>query len=401
MADLSQANGKRLCHVITTPTDQYSSGLRTRMEAEIALELGYRVDIVTGQGPADEKLISQGIPGVKYWRLPSLTKYIYPHRDIKALLDLYVLFRRQKYQIVHTHLAKAGILGRLAAGLAGVPTIVHDVHGPSFTPAHSWTQRNLFVNLERLAGLVTTHYVFYTNHLMADFAAHGIGPKAVKEVIYPNLRLETFLEAPPLPADRREKLRADWGLAPEHLVIGYVARLVPSKAHHLVIEALARLVDRWPQARLLLVGGAIWPEELSCQQRLQKLVKNLNLEGKVIFTGHQMEVLPFYQIFDLFVMPSLYECVGNALLEALVMGLPAVAFDLPFVHEFCPHEETIVCPYAQIEGLSQKLEGVLTQLATSSEDMRPSLAFRQDLAEKLSADRWKEKVVNFYVKAYS
>jgi glycosyltransferase involved in cell wall biosynthesis len=366
------------------------------MEAEIALDLGYRVDIVTGQGPTDEQLISHGLPGVKYWRVPSLTKYIYPHRDIKALLDLYALFRRQKYQIVHTHLAKAGVLGRLAAGLAGVPIIVHDVHGPSFSPAHSWSQRSLFINLERLAGLVTTHYVFYARHLKEDFAAHGIGPKAIKEVIYPDLRLKTFLEAPPLPADHRKKLRVGWGLGPEHLVIGYVARLVPSKAHHLVIEALAHLVDRWPQARLLLVGGAIWPEEQSYLQRLQKLVKTLNLEGKVIFTGHQMEVIAFYQIFDLFVTPSLYESLGNAMLEALVMGLPVVAFDIPAVHELCPPEEVIVCPFGQIEELARGLEQVLTQLNTSSEDIRPSLAFRQDLADKFSAHRWKEKLEKFY-----
>jgi glycosyltransferase involved in cell wall biosynthesis len=395
MADRSPESRSRLCHVITTPTDQYSSGLRTRMEAQIALDLGFAVDIITGQGPADRQLISQGVPGVTYWRFPALTKYIYPHRDLKALLDLYLFFRRQRYQIVHTHLAKAGVIGRLAAGLAGVPVIVHDVHGPSFTTAHSWSRRSLFINLERLAGLVTTNYIFYTAHLKESFAAQGISEKANKQVIYPDLRLRAFLEAPPLPTEERDHLRSRWQLAPEHLVIGYAARMVPSKGHHLAIEALPYLLDRWPQVRLLLVGGAIWPEEQAYLRRLHSLVKNLNLEDKVIFTGHQMQMTPFYQVFDLFVLPSLYEGTANAMLEAMCMGLPVVAFNIPAVNEFCP-SEVIVCPVGQVKGLAEGLERGITLLTVSPAAVRPSLAFRQDLVDRFSANIWRQKVADFY-----
>jgi glycosyltransferase involved in cell wall biosynthesis len=395
MVKLLPSNGRRLCHVITTPTDQYSSGLRTRMEAEIALNLGYKVDIVTGLGPTDRKLISPGVPGVNYWRFPALTKYIYPHLDLKALLDLYLFFRRQRYQIVHTHLAKAGVLGRLAAGLAGVPIIVHDVHGPSFSEAHSWFRRNLFINLERLAGLVTTNYIFYTAHLKESFEAQGIGTKADKRVIYPDLCLRSFLEASQLSAPERAQLRSRWQLTQEHLVIGYAARMVPSKAHLLAIEALPYLLDRWPQVRLMLMGGAIWPEEQAYLRRLHTLVKDLNLDGKVIFTGHQAQMIPLYQILDLFVMPSLYEGTANAMLEALTMGLPVVAFDIPAVRELCP-PEVIICPFGQVEGLSQGLARCLTQLQASSEALRPSISFRQELVEKFCADSWREEIGDFY-----
>jgi glycosyltransferase involved in cell wall biosynthesis len=396
MVKLLPSNSRRLCHVITTPTDQYSSGLRTRMEAEIALNLGYKVDIVTGLGPTDRKLISPGVPGVMYWRFPALTKYIYPHRDLKALRELYVFFRRQRYQIVHTHLAKAGVLGRLAAGLARVPIIVHDVHGPSFSPAHSWTRRNLFINLERLAGSMTTNYIFYTAHLKESFEAQGIGTKSDKSVIYPDLRLRDYLEAPRLSASERDQLRSRWHLKPEHLVIGYAARMVPSKAHHLAINALPYLLDRWPQVRLMLMGGAIWPEEQAYLRRLHTLVKDLSLNDKVIFTGHQAQMIPFYQILDLFVMPSLYEGTANAMLEALIMGLPVVAFDIPAVRELCP-PEVIVCPLGKVEGLPQGLNRALNLLTASPEALRPSLAFRQDLAKKFSSKLWRESITDFYV----
>jgi glycosyltransferase involved in cell wall biosynthesis len=388
-------NGKRLCHVITTPTDQYSSGLRTRMEAEIALRLGFEVDIVTGLGPADQQLISHGLPGVTYWRLPSLTKYIYPQRDLLAVWQLYTLFRRRGYDVVHTHLAKAGVVGRLAAGWAKVPTIIHDVHGPTFTPAHNWTRRQLYVTLERLAGRSTTHYVFYTQHLKNDFAAYGIGKEAVKKVIYPNLNLEQYLAASPLTADQRQRLRAPWGLAPDHLVLGFVARLVPSKGHHFLIKALPQVLARWPQVRVLFVGGAIWPEEQEYLQHLQQLLKTLALTDKVFFTGHQIEMLPFYQIFDLFVSPSLYEGTANATLEALSTGLPVVAFDLPFVHEICP-PEVITCPVGSVAGLAAGIERALSCYVTAPDAIRPSWAFRQELVKKFSGAQWRTNIENLY-----
>ncbi|ABK17870.1 glycosyl transferase, group 1 [Syntrophobacter fumaroxidans MPOB] len=387
----------RICHVITTPTDQYSSGLRTRMEAKIARDLGYDVDVVTGVGPRDGRLISEGVEGVTYWRIPALSKYIYPHRDAKAFFDICSLFRRNRYQIVQTHLAKAGVLGRLAAGLAGVPIIVHDVHGPSFSSSQSLPGRELFINLERLAGLVTTHYLFYTNHLKDTFATKGIGNNAKHRVIYPDLRLKQFLDAPPLPVEERSRLRRIWHLAPDHLVVGYVARMVPSKGHHLAIEAFARLAERWPHARLVLVGGAIWPEEQAYCQRLQAQVDALHLVEKVIFTGHQLQVIPFYQMFDLFAMPSLYEGTANAMLEAMVMGLPVVAFDIPAVHEFCP-SETIVCPFADAKGLAQGLDRCLTLLSTTPTAVCPSPAFRQALVAKFSSRRWHQELSDFYMR---
>jgi len=385
----------RLCHVITTPTDQYSSGLRTRLEAEIARDMGFEVHIVTGLGPADSRLISSGAKAVAYRRCPALTKYIYPHRDLRALWELCTLFRRERYQIVHTHLAKAGVIGRLAAGLAHVPLIVHDVHGPSFSSLHGLLRRQLFINLERLAGSVTTHYVFYTNHLRETFAAQGIGRKAEQTVVYPDLRLERFLETEPLKAGERSCLRHRWGLASGHTVVGYVARMVPSKGHHLAIEAFARLAGRWPHARLMLVGGAIWPEEQAYLRRLESQVKALRLEGKVIFTGHQLRIGPFYQIFDLFVMPSFYEGTANAMLEALVMGLPVVAFDIPAVHEFCP-PQAIICPCAESDGLARGLERGLTLLASTPKAVLPSPLFRKALVDKFSNRSWNRAIGEFY-----
>lgn len=380
----------RLCHVITTPTDQYSSGLRTRMEAEIARDLGFEVDIVTGLGPTDERLITQTLEDVTYHRLPSLTKYIYPSRDLAAVWRLYRLFRRRPYDVVHTHLAKAGVVGRLAAGLAGVPVVVHDVHGPVFHARLSRHRRWLYTFLERLAGRYTHHYIFYTEHLRDAFIAQKIGLQAEKRVIYPGLNLSRFLDAAASKADR-ERLRAAWGFTPQHQVLGYVARMVPGKGQHFAIEAFGRLAPRWPDLRLLLVGGAIWEEEQQYLQRLRDLVAKLGLGDRVTFAGHQTEMIQFYQMFDLFVLPSLYEGTANVMLEALVFGLPVVAFDIAAVREL-GGGEVVTSAYAQVGGLAQGLEQVLA----GGPGPAPSRPLRQDLVRKFSSVQWRQNIADFY-----
>lgn len=395
MTKPATAGGVRLCHIITTPTDRYSSGLRTRMQAQIARDLGFAVDIVTGLGPRDANLISQGLEGVAYLRLPALTKYLRPHLDSKALLELYRLFRGRKYHIVHTHLAKAGILARLAAGFAGVPIIVHDVHGPSFSDFHNPALRALYITLERLAGRFTTHYVFYTHHLKDTFAAEGIGSGATQHVIYPDLHLQKFLDVIPLSPAERSYLRSAWHLEPEHLVVGYVARMVPSKGHHLAVKAFSQLADRWPQARLLLVGGAIWPEERAYWDDLHDYVKTLHVADKVIFTGHQTQIIPLYQMMDIFTMPSYYEGTANAMLEALVIGLPVVAFDISAVHEFCP-SEVIICSPIEAYSLACGLDRSLSSISSHRGTMHPSPAFRQSLVNKFSATTWHNSIQHLY-----
>ncbi|MBM4293286.1 MAG: glycosyltransferase family 4 protein [Deltaproteobacteria bacterium] len=393
MAKTARPVPARICHVITTPQDQFASGLRTRLQAQICQDLGFEVDVVTGWGLNDPGLVSPPLAGVVYHRLPYLTKYVSPRQDFQALIGLYRLFRKRRYQVVQTHLAKAGVLGRIAAGLARVPVVVHDVPGYGYPPTHARPLRRLYLALDRWAGHFTTHYIFYAKHLLETFEAMRIGPRASKTVIHTGVDFSSFLTAPKLSPRERDQKRAVWGLSPQELVIGYVARMVPSKGHDLAIRALRLLLDRRPQAKLFLIGGAIWPEEKKFFGELQALVQESGVSGKVIFAGHQSQVVQYYQMFDVYVSPSLFEGSPLNVTEAVLMELPVVAFNIPAISEFFS-ATAIITPLGDIAGLSRGLEQAITQVMAGHKQSSP--AFRKKLVETFSPARWRKNLTDFY-----
>jgi glycosyltransferase involved in cell wall biosynthesis len=384
-------NGKpRLCHVVTSPADRFGPLVRVRREAAITCEAGFAVDLISGWGADPQLVNAEQVAQVDYFRLPHLSKYIYPHKDFLALLSLYRLFRQRRYRVVHTHFAKAGVLGRIAAGLARVPVIMHSVYGPSFSPFHSWQHRSLFLTMEKLAGRHTTHYLFTANHMRDSFDRHGIGPRAEKAVIHPGVDFSPFAAAERLSPAERARLRRELGVNPDDLIVGYVSRIVPAKGHTLAIRALHHLSRSHPRIKLYFVGGAVWPEEQKHLAALKELIQELGLTEKVIFAGHQAQTIPFYQSFDAFVFPSLHEGIGMAVFEALFLGLPVVAFDIPSMREFFP--QAVIAPYGDAAGLAQTLEKVLNGPKTAGFNQLE----KDQVLQKFSTARWRAELLQYY-----
>src|SRR5262245_28583278 len=159
--------------------------------------------------------------------VPHLTRPVHPAHDWRALGELTTLLRRRRPDLVHTHSGKAGILGRWAAHRAGVPIIVHTIHGPSFGPFQGPLANGLFRFAERWAAPFTTHFVTVAQAMTRQYLAAGIGTPAQFTYVPSGFVLAPFLAVKPDPA-----LRARLGFAPEDFVIGKVARLAPLKGHH-------------------------------------------------------------------------------------------------------------------------------------------------------------------------
>lgn len=262
---------------------------------------------------------------------PHLVRPVYPLKDYLALRRLESIFRRDRPDIVHTHSGKAGILGRLAAARAGVPIIVHTVHGPSFGPFQGSVPNLLFRSAERYAAQVTSHFVVVADAMTRQYLAAGIGTPSQYTRILSGFDLKPFLSANNDPA-----LRARFGFQPDDIVVGKIARLFKLKGHDDLFAIASGLVRQCPKMKFLLVGDGAW------RQRFETQAERLGLEKHFVFTGlvPPSEVAPLVGIMDALVHLSTREGLPRALPQALAAGRPVIAYDSDGTNEVCLDQKT-------------------------------------------------------------
>jgi glycosyltransferase involved in cell wall biosynthesis len=263
--------------------------------------------------------------------VPTLVRPVHPWKDVLALLHLARIFRRRRPDIIHTHSAKAGVLGRLAARRAEVPIIIHHIHGPSFGQFQGLLANWLFTAAERYAATATTHFVCSANAMIRLYLAAGIGRPEIFTRVFSGFRVEQFSNATNDPA-----LRAKLGIAPDVFVIGKIARLAPLKGHEDLFVAARALLAQWPHTRILLVGGG------PLRTRLEAQALALGLTDKVVFTGlvPPDEVPRYVGIMDCLAHLSAREALSRALPQALAAGKPVVSYDFDGAEEICFEGET-------------------------------------------------------------
>lgn len=319
--------------------------------------------------------------------LPQLVRPIHPWKDMLARRRLISIFRSQRPDIVHTHSGKAGILGRLAAATAGVPVIVHTIHGPSFGsfqgPLPNWT----FRLAERRAAKATTHFVVVADAMTRQYLAAGIG----KASQYTRI-LSGFPMAPYLSASNNPQLRRKLGIEPQDVVIGKIARLFKLKGHDDLFDIAPALVRDCPRIKFLLVGDGPW------RQRLQQRARAAGLQDRFIFTGlvAPADIPQLIGIMDILVHLSRREGLARALPQALAASRPVVAYDCDGANEVCRNDET---GYLVVPGDLKTLTGRLTQLAADA-SLRERLGRngRQSVRESFAIEKMIDDLYALYSK---
>ncbi|HKY32176.1 MAG TPA: glycosyltransferase family 4 protein [Candidatus Polarisedimenticolia bacterium] len=298
----------RVCHVIT----QLELGGAQKVALHTASHLDrsrFAAEVAAGPGGMlDEDARSLGIP---FHTVRSLRREVSLAGDMAALAELTRLLRRLRPDIVHTHSSKAGILGRWAAMLAGVPHTVHSIHGYGFHPGQAPARRWLFVSLERLTGRHATS-VFVTvsrANLQAGLDLELFPPPRAALIHY-GVRLGDFR-----PADRN-------GAAGRPLVVGMIGCLKPQKAPLDFVAVAARVLkapDAPAGARFVLVGdGVLRPD-------VERAIALEGLQERVILAGWRRDIPELLRGFDLLLHTSRWEGLPIAFLEAMATGLPIVA----------------------------------------------------------------------------
>jgi glycosyltransferase involved in cell wall biosynthesis len=286
--------------------------------------------------------------------VPELIRPVHPVKDWLALRRLENIFREQKPGIVHTHSGKAGILGRLAAGRAGVPVIIHTIHGPSFGNFQNGLSNFIFRAAEKKAARVTGHFIVVADAMKHQYLAAGIGRPEQYTKIFSGFPLEPFLTAKNDP-----ELRKKLGIAPDDFVVGKIARLFKLKGHADLFAVAPELIRQNPKIKFLLVGDGEW------RGRFEVLARSLGVENHFIFAGlvPPAEVPKFVGIMDALVHLSLREGLPRALPQALAAAKPVIAYDRDGAREVCLDGQTgfLIRP-GDLKNLTEKI----IQLANDS-----------------------------------
>ncbi len=262
---------------------------------------------------------------------PSLVRAIRPDTDWRASGDLKAILKAYRPDVVHTHSAKAGILGRLAAWPLKVPAIVHTVHGAPFGPYDPWARRTFYQWCERYAASRCHHLISVADAMTSLMVSARVAAREKFTTIYSGMQVEPFLHAD----QSRDATRQQLGFAPEHVVIGKIARLFHLKGHEDIITA-AMYLDRDPNLRYLFVGDGI------LRDKLQAMIDQAGLADRFRFTGLvPPERIPaLIGAMDILVHASRREGLARALPQALIAGKPVVSYDVDGAREVCIDNET-------------------------------------------------------------
>lgn len=282
---------------------------------------GYDTTLVAGtigRGEESMAFVAEA-KGVRVAVLDELGRKISPFRDARAVLRLAQLIREERPAILHTHTAKAGAVGRLAAVLAGrsrPPIVVHTFHGHVLRGYFNRVVTLGFRTLERLLAGVTTKLIAVSPEVRDDLVALGVAPASKFAIIRLGIELDQRVGGR---NGARDETRRALGLAGDPFVVGWVGRMTAVKRTDLVVRAFRSLVDRGVDARLLLVGDG--PD----RDDLERLAHDLGVVKRCLFLGYQEDVARFYDAMDVLFLPSVNEGTPVSVIEALAAKRPAVA----------------------------------------------------------------------------
>lgn len=347
---------------------------------------GYNTRLIAGDispGEGDMEYFARQ-HGVEVTRVPHLGREMNPAHDLRTLVSLYWIFRRDRPHVVHTHTAKAGALGRLAAAMAGVPLTIHTFHGHVLGGGYfSPGKTRFFLELERILARLTHRIVVLTAGQRRELVQNFQIAAPEKFAVVPlGLELQRFATAQGHQDPAALKIRL--GLDPAIRLVGIVGRLVPVKNHQLLLRALLHLPSH---VHLAVVGGG------ELEEHLQQLTQELGVHGRVHWLGWQADLTQLYPGLDALALVSMDEGTPVAILEALAARIPVAARSVGGVPEILHQGEfgTLI-PEATPTAVAQ---GITTVLESPPSAHRRETVSRQ-VVESFGVDRLVEDMDHLY-----
>jgi glycosyltransferase involved in cell wall biosynthesis len=330
---------------------------------EVALETAARLDpqrfdarLLAGPGGFLDGKAKQRL-GARFVTLPSLLHPIAPLKDLQALFELWIYFRREKIQVVHTHSSKAGLLGRMAAWLARVPRVVHTVHGWSFNDEQAGPSFFLYQGLERLLAHFTDVLAVVAQSCRDKGLLNGVGKPHQYALLRAAVDLQLWARAP----RNKRALMAVLRKTPKPLkqaprfVVGCIANCKPQKNPLDFVRVAARVLTEVPQACFVYVGDG------PLKADAQALAAKLGIAPRVRFVGWQKDPQALAAGFDAFLLCSLYEGLPCVFPQVLIQGTPVVATGVDGAAEIVREGVNgYLCQPRDVEALASRVTALLT-----------------------------------------
>ena len=342
----------------------------------------FRVTIVSGRG---DLLDQAAAAGLKVIAEPALRTPIDPLNDLRALRALTVLLEQRSFDVVHTHTAKAGTLGRMAARRAAVPRIVHTYHGFPFHEFQSVARRSAYIAIERRLGRITD---------VALCVGTGVAVEAVRRRLVAPDRIRTIgvavqgsseTELPARVPGARERARSALGLPADARIVGAVGRLTYQKAPEDFVTMMGQLGHDGT------VG--VWIGDGELAERISRLAR-ARPAARIVFAGERPDVPEILPALDIFALPSRYEGLPTAVVEAMMCGIPVVATAVNAVSDVVvPGETGLLVPPQRPDLMADAVRYLLDRPAVAT---RMAVTARARLGERFEISALRDALAAAY-----
>jgi glycosyltransferase involved in cell wall biosynthesis len=377
----------KVLHIITR-LDKGGSAENTFLTVKGLDKKKYDVILMSGpvQDPSQERRTQVEECGIPYIHNPVLVRNINMVYDAIALFKIWRFLAKEKFDVVHTHTSKAGLLGRFAARLTGTPLVVHTPHGHVFFGYFGPLKTKIFILFEKLANRMTDRIVALTHSEKEDYISYRTCPEEKLKVIHSGIELNKFQG---LPLAEKIKLKKEVGLPEDSFVVGTAGRLVPVKGPEFLIKASQAIIPKHPNTYFLFAGDGPLKEDL------QKKAKEAGGEKNIVFLGWRDDIAHILSIFDVFCLPSLNEGMGRVLVEAMAHGIPIVASEVGGIPDLVTHGKNgFLVPPKDPEELAKHI-----QILIEDEEKRKKMGEAgKKMAPRFSHDTMVKNIAELYEK---
>jgi glycosyltransferase involved in cell wall biosynthesis len=307
----------KICHIANT--DRAVRFLLLN-QLKFFQQQGYNVSAVCSNGKFVKDIESQGIRV----KTIEVKRKISPVSDLIYVFQLRRYLRKEKFALVHTHTPKPGLLGQLAAKMAGTPIIINTIHGLYFNQDSNFLKRKFFIFIEKIAAKCSD-LIFSQNqediqtaikeNICSATKIKYLGNGVDLEKFNPNRFSQEFIK------EKKQKL----GISEHRKIIGIVGRMVQEKGYYDLFEAISIIAKDFPDVLVLAIG----PREPRKKDAVDTdMIDKLGIKNNVLFLGERTDIDEIYPIMDIFVLPSHREGFPRAVLEASALARPIIATDI-------------------------------------------------------------------------